>query len=1062
LLPAASNQRRSLSLPANRFCYRAEAGRFATAGREGSPMGLKVFLSYAHADTTALVERLEADLRAAGHDPWRDHARIKFTDDWRAAIIKGLHDTDLVLAILSPAAVRAHGVCLDEIAIALRVRHGAVATILAAPEADTAVPASIGHLQWLDMHDWASLHAQDPVAWEAWYAPKLQAILALLADPARHEFTGEISELVTRLKPVIQTADIFPLIEGFVGREWLAEHVNDWRLHQPRKVFWLAGGPGTGKSAFAAWITHYARANVVGLNLCKFGNEDRTDARKVIRTLAFLVATRLADYRHALLRMLRAHDPDGQETAGKSAPALFGFLLAEPLQGIDGGRRTDRFVLVIDALDETVERGESVLAEVLGQGAKLLPPWMALLVTSRPEFPAAVHFAGVPPLRLDADAQAANQAEDVHVYARAWLGDTPTAAVVAAKAAGNFLYLRKLREAVEAHGFPLDPPSGLPQGLQALYYAFFRRQFPTDAAYEPFVPLLEVLAAAERPVPLALLRTMFPDWEDLRVEARILAGLGSLFDRRHEALAPFHSSVRDFLTDPALSGAAFVVTALFGRRRLVRQLWTRFLALPPGAVPDAFLLGELPAQVLALAERPDEAALREVLEQAGPWIDVAPRLQAVAAAQRDARAWEAAEAWFALLAALGGLVGSDGLGWRRWALVEQGDVLVTQGRSTAALATYQASGAAARQRAEANPEELDLQRDLAASYSRVGDVQVAQGNLPEALNSYRDSLAIFDRLARADPGNAGWQRDLAASYSRVGDVQVAQGNLPEALNSYRDSLAIFDRLARADPGNAGWQRDLSVSYGKVGDVLVAQGNLPEALNSYRDSLAIADRLARADPGNAGWQRDLSVSYNKVADVLVAQGNLPEALNSYRDSLAIRDRLARADPGNADWQRDLSVSYDRVGDVQVAQGNLPEALNSYRDSLAIADRLARADPGNAEWQRDLSVSYNKVADVLAAQGNLPEALKSYRDSLAIADRLARADPGNAGWQRDLSVSLGRVADTLLKLGRTAEARPLAERALAQLRSAIARMPDDPQLTSGLAYYQDLLRHAGGTP
>ncbi len=147
---------------------------------------------------------------------------------------------------------------------------------------------------------------------------------------------------------------------------------------------------------------------------------------------------------------------------------------------------------------------------------------------------------------------------------------------------------------------------------------------------------------------------------------------------------------------------------------------------------------------------------------------------------------------------------------------------------------------------------------------------------------------------------------------------------------------------------------------------------------------------------------------------------------------------------------------------VAQGNLPEALKSYRDSLAIRDRLARADPGNAGWQRDLSVSYDNVGNVLVAQGNLPEALKSYRDSLGIRDRLARADPGNAGWQRDLSISVGRVAETLLKLGETAEARPLAERALAQRRDAIARMPDDPRLARGLPYYEDLLRRAGGTP
>ncbi len=391
-----------------------------------------------------------------------------------------------------------------------------------------------------------------------------------------------------------------------------------------------------------------------------------------------------------------------------------------------------------------------------------------------------------------------------------------------------------------------------------------------------------------------------------------------------------------------------------------------------------------------------------------------------------------------------------------------GNVLVTQGNLLEALKNYRDSLAIADRLARADPGNAGWQSDLSVSYERIGDVQVAQGNLPEALKSYRDSLPIRDRLARADPGNAGWQHDLSVSYERIADVQVVQGNLPEALKSYRDSLPTRERLARADPGNAGWQRDLSVSYSKVGNVLVAQGNLPEALKSYRDSLPIRERLARADPGNAGWQHDLSVSYERIGDVQVAQGNLPEALKSYRDSLPIRDRLARVDPSNAGWQRDLSVSYEKVGDVQMAQGNLSEALKSYRDDLAIADRLARADPGNAGWQRDLSVSYGRIGDVQVAQGNLPEALKSYRDSLPIRDRLARADPSNAGWQRDLSLSLGRVADTLLKLGQQAEARPLAKRALDQLRAAIARMPDDPRLARDLPYYEDLLRRAGGTP
>jgi tetratricopeptide (TPR) repeat protein len=390
------------------------------------------------------------------------------------------------------------------------------------------------------------------------------------------------------------------------------------------------------------------------------------------------------------------------------------------------------------------------------------------------------------------------------------------------------------------------------------------------------------------------------------------------------------------------------------------------------------------------------------------------------------------------------------------------EALMARGNLPEALKSFRDGLGIADRLARADPGNAEWQHDLSESYNNVGDVLAAQGNLPEALKNYGDGLAIRDSVARGDPGNIKWQRDLLVSHDKLGDVLVAQGHLPEALKSYQDGLAIAHRLAGAEPGNAGRQRDLSVSYSAIGEALVAQGNLPEALKSYRDSLAISDHLAHADPGNAGWQRDLSVAYNKVGDVLVAQGNLPEALKNYRDSLAIRDRVARVDPANALWQQYLSASYNNVGKVLVAQGNLPEALNSYRDSLAIRDRLARADAGNAEWQRALSASYENVGDVLVEQHNLTEALKSYQDGLAIADRLARADPGNANWQRELVDSLGRVAVTLLEQGQQAEARPLAERALTELRSAIARTPDDPRLTRDLPYYQDLLRYAGGTP
>ena len=208
------------------------------------------------------------------------------------------------------------------------------------------------------------------------------------------------------------------------------------------------------------------------------------------------------------------------------------------------------------------------------------------------------------------------------------------------------------------------------------------------------------------------------------------------------------------------------------------------------------------------------------------------------------------------------------------------------------------------------PNHLGRQHDLSVAIIDNGDVLVAQGKGEEALAAYRDSLAIRERLARADSANADWQRDLSAAFSRVGDVLVAQGKGEEALTAYREDLAIAERLARSDPANAGWQRDLSVSFEKVGDVLVAQGKGEEALAAYRDSLAIRERLARADPANAGWQRDVAVSQFKLGRFALRSGDVAEARRLLTAGRAIVAELAARSPDWAVVRRDVEL-FDRV-------------------------------------------------------------------------------------------------------------------------------------------------------
>ena len=567
---------------------------------------MKLFLSYGHDHNTPIVLRIKRDLETAGHVVWIDSSEIKAGDDWRRSIVDGLSNSDWTLGFLSRHSVRNPGVCLDELAIALHVKGGAISTVLV--EAETAVepPVSVTHVQWLDMHDWSMRLADNGEAGEGWYRSKLDEILALLANPKTQRFAGEIEDLDRRLQPISQEADIGALVDGFVGREWLRSKLDSWRKNDRNsRLFWISGAPGTGKSAFAAWLAHLGKVNVIAINLCRYNVDERRNPARVLRTIAFQMASRLPDYRSGLLDRLQKQDPDRRELDRKSVAALFDWLLAEPLRfGVDGGSRNDRYLVVIDALDETIRDGRSELAEVLAESSQKLPAWIAMVVTSRPEPSILRQFAGLDPQNFSAESD--ENLSDIRVYVRRWLaieslgaGEFEARVERVVKASGgNFLYLRKLREAVEAGLMDLAHPDALPQGLFGLYERWFRRAFPNAAEFEAYRPFFEVLVAAEHPVPEVWLERLF-GWSK-QEQAKILEGVGSLIERRANRVAPFHKSLRDWLTSDRSAGADFLVDPAIGMNRLVVVLWPAFESWtrdPQFDQLDPFCIDELLSQV---------------------------------------------------------------------------------------------------------------------------------------------------------------------------------------------------------------------------------------------------------------------------------------------------------------------------------------------------------------------------------------------------------------------------------------------------------------------------------
>ena len=225
--------------------------------------------------------------------------------------------------------------------------------------------------------------------------------IALFSSTPHHSPIGGIFSttwirLNGHLKPIKSEARICQLLsKGFYGRQWLFEAVEKWRsaglrpgstenqqragseIGAPSRLFWIMGAPGVGKSAFTAQLTHTRGDTVIAAQFCEWDKPDHRNAPRVVRSLAFQLATRLPDYRKLLLTL-----PEIAELDRKDAAELFDYLLANPLRSVIHGGR-ERYLIVIDGLDEAGANGRNECTGLLARNTLCLWDRTGSVTTNR-------------------------------------------------------------------------------------------------------------------------------------------------------------------------------------------------------------------------------------------------------------------------------------------------------------------------------------------------------------------------------------------------------------------------------------------------------------------------------------------------------------------------------------------------------------------------------------------------------------------------------------------------------------------------------------------------------
>lgn len=495
-------------------CYICEDCEVRFEQPEEEAKKLRLFLSYAHKDSE-IARCIRDCLENRGHEVWIDEEQIKTGDDWREKIADGLYQSNGVVSCLSKAAVREEGVCRDELAIAVGIRGNNIKTILLEKEEIVDPPASVSHIQWLDMSDWKEKKEEGETAFSVWFEGKMQQLFNSLESEENLAYSSDIKTLQNHLDVYYDTSKQEALLrKKFVGRKWLTEEIEQWGGQPDRagqKICLLLGDPGVGKSAFSAWYAHYSDRVAAAL-FCSPNRRTFNAPRNVIQTLAFLLALKLPDYRKALVRLFA--EGSRLDLSALNEEELFDRLLRFPLENSIDGNRQSMFLL-IDGLDECGDVEQNVMANLILRYADCLPSWLRFLLVSR-KVPAVTNMAAKARV-IEIDSSGEKNRSDIRQYFKEELESEfgqekvqeKDLDILAEKSGGIFLYSEMMVDIIRKEGLSGDF-STYPSGLDAVFRFWFETAFPSLNEYrERWAKVMGAILYSPGPMPRTEIRRLF-------------------------------------------------------------------------------------------------------------------------------------------------------------------------------------------------------------------------------------------------------------------------------------------------------------------------------------------------------------------------------------------------------------------------------------------------------------------------------------------------------------------------------------------------------------------------
>ena len=389
-----------------------------------------------------------------------------------------------------------------------------------------------------------------------------------------------------------------------------------------------------------------------------------------------------------------------------------------------------------------------------------------------------------------------------------------------------------------------------------------------------------------------------------------------------------------------------------------------------------------------------------------------------------------------------------------------GEILAINGDTKAALEGAKHSIQVIEQTDRIHPDDVMVLQELSKDYESEADLLAGNFNTSSlgdnfaALALRHKERAVEERLMALRPDDLSMNRDLAARAAKMGDQLLLDGQWREALPYYVQAQNAMENLANRSQ-NTKTLEYLDSMYSRVQEVKIWNGDFRQALAINLRAVEISKKLRSTDPQSTKARLALSIDWANVADSASRLGEKRQAVSALGQGLALVGELVKFDPKNTEFQGIQAAEYGTAGDVYRRLDDVSQSLHYYREALSLTLRIQSQDSNNADARLRYAAISNRVGEMLARSGDMKGASEMLNKALGLAKPEASANHPNEQAVYSTADSYANLAeieaalavDTSLapekRVGHWIQASSLGERCLktwAQIREPGLISPD----------------------